>query len=113
MPRDWRAHAKQLGTFFPASAAGIEAFFRDAHAVFDGMYSTGVNNGGIPGPIYAVDELLAFPKRYPLAARWMSRPFAEFLAAYVARGETAAGAVRAGVASARALLAARLESERG
>ena len=55
----------------PSSAAGIEAFFRDAHAIFDGMYSTGASNGGIPGPIYSVEELLAFPKRYPLAARWM------------------------------------------
>jgi ribokinase len=36
-----------------------------------------------------------------------------FLAAYVVRGETAAEAVRAGVASVSALLAARLESERG
>ena len=84
VPRDWRAYARQLGTFFPASAVGIEAFFRDAHAIFDGMYSTGASNGGIPGPIHSVEELLAFPKRYPLAARWMQRPFAEFLAAYVA-----------------------------
>jgi ribokinase len=36
-----------------------------------------------------------------------------FLAAYVVRGEKAADAVRAGVASVSALLAARLESERG
>jgi phytoene dehydrogenase-like protein len=32
----------------------------------------------------AVEELLAFPKCYPLAARWMNRPFVEFLANYVA-----------------------------
>lgn len=84
VPRDWRLYAKQLGTFFPESAAGIEAFFRDARAIFAGMYSTGADNGGIPGPINSVDELVAFPRRYPLAARWMSRPFLEFLAAYVA-----------------------------
>jgi all-trans-retinol 13,14-reductase len=83
VPRDWRAYAKQLGTFFPKSAVGIETLFRDARAIFDGMFSTAVNNGGIPGPIYTLEELLAFPKRYPLAARWMNRPFAEFLAAYV------------------------------
>jgi phytoene dehydrogenase-like protein len=83
VPRDWRLYAKQLGTHFPDSAVGIEAFFRDARAVFDGMYSTGAGNGGIPGPIYSIEELLDFPKRYPLAARWMDRPFGEFLAAYV------------------------------
>lgn len=84
VPRDWRLYAKQLGALFPASAGGIEAFFRDARAIFDGMYSTAAGNGGIPGPIYTVEELLAFPKRFPLAARWMNRPFAEFLSAYVA-----------------------------
>jgi phytoene dehydrogenase-like protein len=84
VPRDWRAYAKQLGSFFPDSAAGIEAFFRDARAIFDGMYSTAANNGGIPGPIHTLEELLSFPKRHPLAVRWMNRPFAEFLAAYVA-----------------------------
>jgi phytoene dehydrogenase-like protein len=83
VPRDWRAYAKRLGMLFPGSAAGIEAFFRDAHAIFDGMYSTGVNNGGIPGSIHSIEELLAFAKRYPLAARWMDRPFAQFLATYV------------------------------
>ena len=82
--RDWRAYAQQVGTLFPGSADGIEAFFRDAHAIFDGMYSTAANNGGIPGPIYSMDELLAFAKRYPLAVRWMDQPFAEFLANYVA-----------------------------
>ena len=84
VPRDWRAYAKQLGILFPESADRIEAFFRDAHAIFKGMFSTAANNGGIPGPIYSVEELLAFPKRYPLAARWMNRPFVEFLANYVA-----------------------------
>ncbi len=84
VPRDWHAYAKQIAALFPESAAEIEAFFRDAHAIFDGMYSTGTNNGGIPGPIYSFDELLAFPKRYPLAVRWMNRPFMEFLATYVA-----------------------------
>ena len=82
--RDWRAYAKQVGTLFPGSADGIEAFFRDAHAIFEGMYSTAADNGGIPGPPYSVDELLAFAKRYPLAVRWLERPFAEFLANYVA-----------------------------
>src|SRR5258708_5220476 len=33
---------------------------------------------------YSLEELFAFPKRYPLAARWMRRPFVEFLATYVA-----------------------------
>ena len=87
VPRDWRAYAKQIAAFFPESADGIEAFYRDANAIFDAMYSTAAGNGGIPGPVYRVEELLAFPKRYPLAVRWMHRPFLEFLATYVAAPE--------------------------
>jgi hypothetical protein len=55
------------GQLFPESAAGIEAFFRDTRAIFDSMYPTAANNGGIPGPIHTLEELLAFPKLYPLA----------------------------------------------
>ena len=84
VPRDWRAHARQLGAVCPGSAGGIEAFFAAACAIFDAMYSSAPGNGGIPGPVYSVDELLAFPKRYPLATRWMDRPFTEFLSSYVA-----------------------------
>ncbi len=84
VPRDWRNYAKQAGALFPGSADGIEAFFRDAHAIFEGMFSTAANNGGIPGPPDSVDELLAFSNRYPLSVRWIDRPFVEFLANYVA-----------------------------
>ncbi|MCC7346990.1 MAG: NAD(P)/FAD-dependent oxidoreductase, partial [Variibacter sp.] len=84
VPRDWRAYARQIGALFPASARGIETFFEEAHAVFEGMYSTGKNNGGIPGSVHSMEELLAFPARYPLAAHWMKRPFREFLASCVA-----------------------------
>jgi phytoene dehydrogenase-like protein len=83
VPRDWRTYVRELGRRFPASAAGIERLFADVRAIFDGMYSTGEANGGVPGSPDTVDALLAFPRRHPLAFHWLERPFAELLAKHV------------------------------
>jgi phytoene dehydrogenase-like protein len=80
---DWRAYARQLGARFPADAAGLAALFEDLKAIFDGLYATGETSGGVPGLPDTVEELLAFPRRFPHAARWMDRPFDELIATHV------------------------------
>lgn len=83
VPRDWRDYARELGRLFPASAAGFETFFADACAIFDGMYSTGIGNGGMPGLPASVDAMLAFPREQKLAFEWLEQPFDAFVARYI------------------------------
>jgi all-trans-retinol 13,14-reductase len=83
VPRDWRDYVRELGRLFPAEAAGLETLFADIHAIYDGMYSTGRDNGGIPGLPTTVDAMLAFPRQAPLAFRWLDRPFDELVAQHI------------------------------
>jgi phytoene dehydrogenase-like protein len=82
-PRDWRAYVRALQARFPASADGVAALFADIHAIFEGMYATGASRGGFPGMPSDPAELLAFPRRHPLAMKWMNRPFDELVARHV------------------------------
>lgn len=82
-PTDWRDYAAELGRRFPASAAGILAVFADMNAVLEAMYSFAPARGGIPGGPVDLEGMLEFPRRHPLAMRWMNRPFAEFMARHV------------------------------
>ena len=82
-PREWRAYAAELGRQFPADAAGLKALFEEIKAIYDGMYATGADNGGIPGLPGGADALLAFARQHPLAVKWMDRPFDELVARHV------------------------------
>jgi phytoene dehydrogenase-like protein len=79
VPRDARAYADLLGREFPGSAAGIAALFEDIRAVFDGMYATAVESGGIPLGPRSPRTMMAFPKEHPVAYHWMQRPFSELV----------------------------------
>lgn len=83
VPRDARAYAALLGREFPGSAAGIAALFEDIRAVFDGMYATAVESGGIPLGPRSPRTMMAFPKNHPAAYHWMQRPFAELVDRHV------------------------------
>ena len=83
VPHDWREYARLLGQKFPDSAAGIMALFETIHSIFDDMYATGRGRTGIPGAPATIDELLAFPRKHPLAFRWMNEPFDKLVATYV------------------------------
>ena len=74
---------RELGRLFPASAAGFETLFADVRAIYDGMFSTGRGNGGIPGIPTSVDAMLAFPRDYPLAFHWQDKPFDELVAQHI------------------------------
>ena len=83
VPHDWRDYVALLGRQFPGEAAGFETLFTEIRAIFDGMQATGRDRGGIPGRPRDVDAMLAFPRQYPLAVRWMDRPFAELVARHL------------------------------
>jgi len=79
-PRDWRAYAVELGRQFPADAAGLVALFEEIKAIYDGMYASGADNGGVPGLPGSVEAMLAFVRKHPFAVQWMDRPFDELVA---------------------------------
>jgi phytoene dehydrogenase-like protein len=83
-PRDMASHIEALAARHPTDAEGLRRFFAETRQVFDAMYSTGAARGGIPGRPATPDALLAFARAYPLAAAWMSRPWADFVARHLA-----------------------------
>ncbi len=78
--RDWREYVRQLGAAFPADAVGLAALFDDIHAILAGMTWTGEATGGVPGMPASIDAVLAIPKRHPMLAAWMDKPFEQLVA---------------------------------
>jgi len=87
VPRDWRDYVGELGRKFPADAAGFATLFADIRAIYDGMYSTGRHNGGIPGLPTTVDAMLVFPRQHPLAFHWLDKPFDDLVARHIQNPE--------------------------
>ncbi len=83
IPEDWRDYAVSLGRQYPQSKYGILAFFETAKAIYDGMFSLGKHQSGVPLYPKNAKEMLAFARANPVAVRWMQRPFADLVAAYV------------------------------
>jgi all-trans-retinol 13,14-reductase len=83
VPRDWHDYVHELGRLFPGSAAGFETLFADIRAIYDGMFATGRDHGGIPGLPATVDAVLAFPREHPVTFHWLQRPFDELVARHV------------------------------
>ena len=83
VPRDWRDYVSELGHLFPADAAGFAALFADIRAIYDGMYATSRDNGGIPGLPTTVDAMLDFPRQHPLTFHWLDKPFDDLVARYI------------------------------
>jgi all-trans-retinol 13,14-reductase len=79
VPRDWRDYVALLARLYPADAAGFAPLFEEIRAIYDGLYATGRDRGGIPGLPRDVEALMAFPREHPAAVRWMDRPFDELL----------------------------------
>jgi all-trans-retinol 13,14-reductase len=84
VPADWHDYVELLCRKFPDSADGIRRLFDTIHAIFEDMYATGRDRGGIPGMPTTTEEMIAFPKNHPHAFRWMSEPFDKLVATYVA-----------------------------
>lgn len=67
----------------PDSRAEILAFDAAQRAVFAAMSDGSGTRGGIPFLPDTPEALMGFARRHPLAAAWLERPFADFVAAYI------------------------------
>ncbi len=76
------AFVANLSRAFPAEADGIAAFFAEMETVYREMYADVERTGGVPAPPRPEDAL-RWPERHPHACRWMRRPLAEMLDAYL------------------------------
>jgi all-trans-retinol 13,14-reductase len=84
VPRRWNEYVDGLASAFPAAATGIRAAMADIRSIFEAMYSEAPAHSGIPGSPQTVAGLLAFARRYPVAVRWLDKPFRQFLGSHIA-----------------------------
>lgn len=89
VPRGWAAFVDALAARHPGQAPALRQALAEVKTIFEGMYSTAAARGGIPGQPSSVDALKAYAREHPLAVRWMTRPFAEFLAHHGVEGAAA------------------------
>jgi phytoene dehydrogenase-like protein len=68
---------------FPASRDEILAFDAAQKEIFAAMSDGSDTRGGIPFLPDTPEALMDFTRRHPLAAAWLERPFADFVAAYI------------------------------
>ncbi|WP_165929082.1 phytoene desaturase family protein [Shimia isoporae] len=78
MPRSWPEYVAMLSNLFADETDEIEAFCAAVKAIHAAMYETG-NQNGIPGRPENAQEIARFASSFPLAARWMRRPWPAFL----------------------------------
>ncbi len=83
VPRDARAYVELLATEYPHAADGLRALFDELRTVYDSMFSTAEERGGIPGTPGTPEGVLAFANAHPLAAAWLDRPWLDFVARHV------------------------------
>jgi all-trans-retinol 13,14-reductase len=83
VPRDARAYVERLAGEYPHAADGLRALFDELRTVYDAMFSTADERGGIPGTPGTPEGVLAFAHAHPLAAAWMDRPWLAFVARHV------------------------------
>lgn len=83
VPRDARAYVERLAAEYPHAAEGLRALFDDLRTVYDSMFATADERGGIPGTPGTPEGVLAFAHAHPLAAAWMDRPWPAFVARHV------------------------------
>ena len=84
IPEDWQAYVRLLGQQHPESAEGFARFFALAKQIYDGMYSLGRGQAGVPLFPATTDAMLAFARANPTAVQWMQRPFGDLVALHIA-----------------------------
>ncbi len=90
MPKNWADYISQLTTQFPAEAKGIQALGKIIPTIYEAMFSLGAGRCNIPTYPNTVEGLLAFAEKYPLAATWLDKPYADLLAEHLKNPETKA-----------------------
>ncbi|MFN2323273.1 MAG: FAD-dependent oxidoreductase [Trueperaceae bacterium] len=83
VPRDAQVYVERLAAEYPHATAGLRAVFDDLRTVYDSMFSTAAERGGIPGTPGTPEGVLAFAHAHPLAAAWMDRPWLAFVARHL------------------------------
>lgn len=79
VPRGWAAFTASLVQRFPADAAGLRALLADVRTIFESLYATAAERGGVPGMPGSPAALQAYARAHPLAVRWMLQPFEALL----------------------------------
>ena len=79
-PRGWDAFTDSLAARYPTTAPALRSLLADVRTIFDAMYATSKQRGGVPGLPGSVDGLKAFAREHPLAVRWMPLHFGDLLA---------------------------------
>lgn len=79
-PRGWDAFTDSLAARHPTTAPALRSLLADVRTIFDAMYATSKQRGGVPGLPGSVDGLKAYAREHPLAVRWMPQPFGDLLA---------------------------------
>jgi all-trans-retinol 13,14-reductase len=79
-PRGWDAFTESLAARHPTMAPALRLLLADVRTIFDAMYATSKQRGGVPGQPDSVQGLKAFAREHPLAVRWMPQPFGDLLA---------------------------------
>jgi phytoene dehydrogenase-like protein len=78
-PRGWDAFTESLAARHPTMAPALRRMLADVRIIFEAMYSTSKQRGGVPGQPGSVEGLKSFARQHPLATRWMTKPFDELL----------------------------------
>jgi phytoene dehydrogenase-like protein len=90
VPRDWDDFVASVARRYPESAAPLRALLADGRTLFDSMYATSRDRGGVPGQPGTVAALIDYARAHPLAVRWLQRPLAELMAHHGVTGEARA-----------------------
>lgn len=85
-PRGWDAFTASLAARFADQATALRALLGDVRTIFESMYASSAQRGGVPGLPSSVEGLKAFARANPLAVQWMERPFGELLSHHGVQG---------------------------
>jgi phytoene dehydrogenase-like protein len=78
-PRGWQAYTDALVARHPTLAPSLGGLLAAVRSIFEAMYATAADRGGVPGEPDSVEGLKSFARSHPLAARWMALPFDQLL----------------------------------
>jgi hypothetical protein len=66
-PRGWDAYAGSLAARHPAAATALKRLLADVRTIFESMYATSKQRGGVPGQPDTVEGLKSCARAHPLA----------------------------------------------
>lgn len=73
----------RLQSLFPHEAQGVAGFFAEMERIYTDLYAEVDETGGVPMAPATPEAMRVWTARHPHAWRWMHRPYAEMLDAYL------------------------------